>query len=105
MAQNTPTEHCPHCRYKSSPRDPEILRQLNNRLKRINGQLAGISRMLEENRYCGDILLQVAAVENALQGFGYTLLQDHLETCVTEEVKNGNPQVMGEAMDLIKKLK
>ena len=67
MAQNTPTEHCPHCRYKSSPRDPETLRHLNNRLKRINGQLAGISRMLEEIRYCGDILLPVAAGESALQ--------------------------------------
>ena len=105
MAQNTPTEHCPHCRYKAIPRDAEKVRLLQNRLKRITGQLAGISRMLEENRYCGDILLQVAAVENALQSFGYTLLQDHLESCVIEEVHSGNPAIMEEVIDLIKKLK
>ena len=99
------TETCPRCRYKNTPREPEQVRLLQNRLKRIIGQLSGISRMLEENRYCGDILLQVAAVENALQSFGYTLLKDHLESCVTEEVKKGNPAVMDEVMDLMKKLK
>ncbi len=69
------------------------------------GQLNGISKMLDENRYCGDILMQVAAVESALQAFGYMVLQDHLETCVVEEVQKGNTQVVDEAMELIKKLK
>ena len=69
------------------------------------GQLGGISKMLDENRYCGDILMQVAAVESALQAFGYMVLQDHLETCVVEEVQKGNTQIVDEAMELIKKLK
>lgn len=49
-----------------------------------------ISRMLEENRYCGDILTQVAAVESALQAFGYAILKEHMETCVVEEIRKGN---------------
>ena len=61
--------------------------------------------MLDENRYCGDVLIQVAAVESALQAFGYLVLRNHLETCVTDEIRKGNTQVIGEAMELIKRLK
>ena len=93
------------CRHKSTPRDEREQRQLQNRLKRMIGQLNGISRMLEDNRYCGDILMQVAAVESALQAFGYVVLQNHLETCVVDEVRQGNTQIVDEAMELIKKLK
>lgn len=93
------------CHHKNTPRDPKELRQLQNRLKRMMGQLGGISKMLEDNRYCGDILIQVAAVESALQSFGYLVLQDHLETCVVEEIRKGNTQVVDEALELIKKLK
>ena len=96
-------EHC--CRYKTTPRQEKELRQLQNRLKRMIGQLRGISKMLEDNRYCGDILIQVAAVESALQAFGYLVLQNHLETCVIEEIKKGNTQIIEEAVELIKKLK
>ncbi len=101
---NPDTAVC-HCHYKATPRNAEELRQLQNRLKRMIGQLGGISRMLDENRYCGDILIQVAAVQSALQNFGYMVLQEHLETCVVEEIAKGNVQVVDEAVELIKKLK
>lgn len=90
---------------KSTPREENKLRQLKNRLSRMVGQLNGIGRMLDENRYCGDILTQVAAVESALQAFGYLILQEHLETCVVEEIQKGNTEVVEEAVELIKKLK
>ncbi len=93
------------CHYKTTPRNEESLRQLQNRLNRMIGQMGGIKKMLEENRYCGDILIQVAAVESALQNFGYIILQEHLETCVTEEIKSGNSAVIDEVVELIKKLK
>lgn len=96
---------CACCRTKHIPRSEEQEKQLQNRLSRMIGQLNGISRMLNENRYCGDILTQVAAVESALQSFGYLVLQEHMETCVVEDVKNGNAQVMEEVIDLVKKLK
>ncbi len=93
------------CRHKAAPRGDQQLRLLQNRLKRMAGQLNGIGKMLEDNRYCGDILMQVAAVENALQAFGYLILRDHLETCVTEEIQKGNTQILDEVMELIQKLK
>ena len=53
----------------------------------------------------GDILIQVAAVQSALQSVGYMILQNHMETCVVEEIQQGNLQIVDEAVDLIKKLK
>jgi DNA-binding FrmR family transcriptional regulator len=96
---------CPACHQRHRPRSAEELRQLKNRLNRMVGQLNGIGRMLDENRYCGDILIQISAVEKALQGFGYTVLQSHMESCVAEEVRNGNPDIMAETLELMKKLK
>ena len=96
---------CPACHQRHTPRSAEELRQLKNRLNRMVGQLNGISRMLDENRYCGDILIQISAVEKALQGFGYTVLKSHMENCVAEEVRNGNPDIMDETLELMKKLK
>ena len=99
------TAGCPACHQRHTPRSAEELRQLKNRLNRMVGQLNGISRMLDENRYCGDILIQISAVEKALQGFGYSVLKSHMETCVAEEVRNGNPDIMDETLELMKKLK
>lgn len=95
---------CCHCHQKATPRS-EKKKQYQNRLSRMSGQLNGISRMLEENRYCGDILTQVAAVESALQAFGYAILKEHMETCVVEEIQKGNTAVVDEAVELVKKLK
>lgn len=61
--------------------------------------------MLDENRYCGDILTQIAAVESALQSFGHIVLARHMETCVVEEIRKGNEQIMEEVVELVKKLK
>ena len=101
--QNTGGACCHH--HKATPRSEQELRLLQNRLKRMMGQLNGISKMLDENRYCGDILIQIAAVERALQSFGYIILKDHMETCVVEGVKNGDLAVVDEAVELMKKLK
>ena len=92
-------------RYKKTPRSEEQLKTLRSRMNRIAGQVAGIQRMLDDNRYCGDILTQIAAVESALQSMGYLILKEHMETCVTEGVRAGDTQIMGEAFELMKKLK
>ena len=91
--------------HRHRPRSEEELRQLKNRLNRMVGQLNGIGRMLDENRYCGDILIQISAVEKALQNFGYNVLLSHMENCVTEEVRKGNPEIMAQTLELVKKLK
>lgn len=102
---NVENSECSCCHKKTTPRQEKEQRQLKNRLNRIIGQLNGISKMLDENRYCGDILTQLAAVESALQSFGYVILKDHMETCVVEEIKKGNESIVDEAVEFIKKLK
>lgn len=96
--------HCT-CRHKNTPRDEELLRQLRSRLNRIIGQLGGIQKMLDDNRYCGDVLTQIAAAESALKNVGYLVLKNHMDTCVVEEVRNGNSKIVDEAVELMKKLK
>lgn len=97
---------CPEClRHKHIPRSEEELRLLKNRLNRMTGQLNGIGKMLDENRYCGDILIQIAAIEKALQSFGYIILKDHMRTCMVEDIRSGHTDVVDEAVELVKKLK
>ena len=92
-------------RHKHMPRDEEELKLLKNRLNRMMGQLNGIGKMLDDNRYCGDILIQIAAVEKALQAFGYQILQEHMRTCMVEDIREGRTGVVDEAIELIRKLK
>ena len=96
---------CPACHQRHTPRSEAELKQLKNRISRMTGQLNGIGRMLDENRYCGDILIQISAVQRALQNFGYQVLQSHMEACVAEELKQGNDEIIGETVELMKKLK
>ncbi len=95
----------PCCRHKHTPRDEQTKKNLVNRLSRMIGQLGGIKKMVEEDRYCGDILMQIAAVESALQALGYIVLQDHMESCVVEEIQKGNTAIVDEAIELVKRLK
>ncbi len=94
---------CACCR-QSTPRDAAKQKKLTSRINRIIGQLSGIQNMLDDNRYCGDILIQIGAVESALQGLGYLILEEHMETCVVEQIRQGNTAIMA-AVELMKKLK
>ena len=68
----------------------EIRRQVHSRLKRIAGQVAGIQRMVDEDRYCVDVLLQIAAVRAALDQVGKLMLGAHVETCVADAFASGS---------------
>ena len=92
-------------RNKKTPRDEESLKNLKTRLNRINGQVNGISKMLDDNRYCGDILIQIAAVESALKEIGYIILKDHMMSCVSDDIKNNDFSSLEEALEISKKLK
>ena len=69
---------------------------LTKRLHRIEGQVRGIERMIEEGRYCLDVLTQVAAVKTALEGVAARLLEDHVTHCVAQALASGDPDVAGE---------
>ena len=96
-------ENCPHC--KKDPRSEELIQNIQTRLKRISGQLNGVSKMIEENRYCGDVLIQIAAIESALKEVGYIVLKDHMLSCVTSDIKNNDYSSLEEAIEITKKLK
>ena len=66
--------------------------QVRNRLRRIEGQVRGLQRMVEEDTYCIDVLTQVSAVTKALQAVALELLDDHLSHCVREAVDAGGPE-------------
>ena len=79
-------------------------RDLMNRLKRIEGQVRGLQRMLEEDAYCPDILTQASAANAALNSFCRELLAAHLRTCVTEDIRAGRAETVDELMDTLQKL-
>lgn len=92
------------CRYKSTPRSSELQAQLQKRLNRIVGQVNGVKNMIEDNRYCGDVIIQLSAIESALKSVERIVLQNHLETCVIDEIRAGNDEIVDEAMELIKRV-
>jgi DNA-binding FrmR family transcriptional regulator len=71
---------------------PEAKREARTRLRRVAGQVAGIERMLDDDRYCVDVLMQIAAVRAALDRVGKVVLRSHVETCVAEAFASGRPR-------------
>lgn len=94
---------CEHCQ-KTKERSPEEYRALMNRLKRIQGQLRGIENMFENNAYCTDIMVQTAAVTAALNSFNRQLLESHMKSCVAQNIREGNDEVIDELLDTLQKM-
>ena len=78
---------------------PETKKQIATRLKRIAGQIGGIQRMVEEERYCVDVLLQVAASKAALDRVGQIVLGSHVDTCVDTALSSGTKRERKEKID------
>ena len=95
---------CPGCCHKTKERSEKEYKDLLNRLSRIEGQVRGIRRMVENDAYCPDILVQVSAVNAALNSFNKVLLTNHLHTCVAENIRAGNDEVIDELAALLQKL-
>jgi len=89
---------------KMKHREDKEYKDLITRLNRIEGQIRGVKGMVEEERYCVDILTQVSAIQSALNGFSKNLLSNHIKSCVVEDIKNGNEDVVDELCNTIQKL-
>jgi len=74
---------------------------ITSRLSRIEGQIRGLKRMVEEDRYCGDILDQIHSVQQALKSVGRAVTRTHLETCVTDALRSGDEAAAKESYDEI----
>ena len=92
------------CCVRTKHREDEEFLSLNNRLKRIEGQVRGVQKMLNEDAYCTDILTQVSAVQAALNAFSRELLDNHIRQCVVEDIKEGKEEVITDLLKTIHKL-
>ena len=108
MEEKTICAHCGKCEgqdgIRLKMRSEEEYKKLLNRLNRIEGQIRGIRAMVEDNRYCTDILTQSAAVSAAIEAFNRELLDSHIRTCVAENLRAGNDDVVEELLHTLHKL-
>ena len=90
--------------HKNKYRSEDEKKDLTKRLKIIDGQVNGVIKMISEDRYCDDILIQLAAINKSIKSLGNKLLKTHLETCVVENIKNDHLEIIDEVIDLFGRL-
>ena len=94
---------CEKCN-RSKHRTIEEKKYLSTRLNTIEGQIRGVSKMVEEDKYCRDILIQLLAINKSIKSLSIDILKGHLSTCVVDDIKNDKLDVIDEVMDLICRL-
>lgn len=101
--------NCTHCRRAGENRqrswqDEKTVRGLLNRLNRIEGQVRGVKRMIEEGAYCDDVLNQIASIQAALNGAARVLLEKHVKNCIKEQIRAGDDDAVEELMKTLSRL-
>lgn len=92
------------CCSKKKHRTEKEYKDLINRLSRVEGQIRGIKRMVEDDCYCPDIMTQVAAANAALNSFNKVLLSEHIRTCVADDIRDGKDETVDELLQTLQKL-
>lgn len=94
---------CEHCN-RNKHRTEDEKKYLRTRLNTIEGQIRGVSKMVDEDKYCNDILTQLLAINKSIKSLSTDILKGHLSTCVAEDIKNDKLEVINEVMELIGRL-
>lgn len=76
---------------------------INNRLNRIEGQVRGVKKMIEEDRYCDDVLIQLSAIDKSVKSLANHILENHMQTCVVKDLENGNYEIIDEVVNLFRR--
>lgn len=97
-------EMCKCVKHKYRDKEGKEYKELVSRLNRIEGQIRGIHKMVDEDRYCVDIITQVSAVQSALNAFTKELLSRHIHSCVVEDIRSGRDEVVDELVGLLRKV-
>lgn len=93
------------CGIRHKHRTAKEEKDLISRLNRIEGQVRGVKAMVQDDRYCTDILVQVSAIQSALNGFSRTLLSSHIKSCVVNDIRNGDAdKAVDELCETIKRM-
>lgn len=100
-------EKCSKCSVceKSTHRTEEEKKDLNKRLNIIEGQVRGVKQMIDDDRYCSDVLIQLSAINKAIESLENVILTSHIENCVVYEVQSGNVDIVNEVMELVKRIR
>lgn len=100
----TTVEQQKNCCHRTKERSEKEYKDLINRLSRIEGQIRGIKGMVEKDAYCTDILVQVSAVNAALNSFNKVLLANHMKTCVVDDIRAGKEETLDELLVILQKM-
>ena len=92
-----------NCCKKKTKRGADEKKRIINRLNRINGQINGISKMIENDAYCNDVLIQLFAVKSSIKSLSAYVLENHLCTCVARDLENGDLDAIDEIISLFKR--
>ena len=91
------------CSARTKVRSEEEKKKIISRLNRIAGQIGGVKKMIEEDRYCDDVLIQLAAIDKSVKSLAGVILESHMHSCLIENIKEGNLAVVDEVVDLFKR--
>lgn len=90
-------------KYKKTKRSDEDKNKLVTRINKLIGQMNGIKKMIEDDRYCDDILIQLSAIDKSIKSLANVILDNHMHTCLIENIENGSYEVINEIIDLFKR--
>ncbi len=88
---------------KKTHRSENEKKIITNRMNRIEGQIHGVKKMVQEDIYCKDVLIQLSAIENSVKSLSNYILENHLYNCVTKDIEKGNLDIIDELIALFKK--
>ena len=100
---DTQMQGCTACQRKTE-RTEEQKKKLMNRLNRLEGQVRGVRKMVENDAYCNDILMQAAAISAAVNAFSREVLRSHLKSCVIRDIREGRDEVADELMETLERM-
>ena len=98
------TKEIKECCHRTKERGEQEYKDLIHRLNRVEGQIRGIKKMVENNAYCPEILIQVSAATAALNSFTKVLLASHIRSCVAEDIREGKEETIDELVTVLQKL-
>lgn len=88
---------------KKTYRNDDEKKNITNRINRIMGQLNGVKKMIDTDSYCNDVLIQLSAIENSVRSLSNHILENHLYKCVSNDLENGNLEIIDELISIFKK--
>lgn len=88
---------------KKTKRTNDEKKLLSNRLSRIDGQIRGVKKMIEEDAYCNDVLIQLSAIQNSVKSLSNKILENHLYTCIARDIENGEISAIDEILSLFRR--